>query len=281
MPPPAWMRSACSAASVVFPMPGSPDSTTTRGSPASAAVHAPSRAMVPTRPTTGWAAARCAHPGLAAPASSTGPRRRPRRVGAGRRARRPRWSRRPARARGQCVGDHDRGRRRDDDAGLVDRGGAAARARRARGPDPSDVRRRARPRRSPARRGVRAAGSRSPAGRPRPGSNPPLVGATLFPSFTFFRFTILSRCRGATGRAGLGLRPRRLGADPVELHVEDRVRPVVEDDRRRRRVPRGLRPQRLERVQRAAVGLQAITWRSGRRPRPRWRPAGPGRSPRR
>ena len=62
----------------------------------------------------------------------------------------------------------------------------------------------------------------------------------------------------------LGLGPRRLGADPVELHVEHRVRPVVVDDRHDVEPLAGLRPQRLEGVRarcRRPAGL--TTWRSG------------------
>ena len=56
-----------------------------------------------------------------------------------------------------------------------------------------------------------------------------------------------SRMRAAAARAR---------ADPAELDVEDRVRPVVEEDRRDVEPFARLRPQRLQRVHRAAVGLQ-------------------------
>ena len=46
------------------------------------------------------------------------------------------------------------------------------------------------------------------------------------------------------------------GTDPAELDVEDRVRPVVEDDRRHVEAFTRLRPERLQRVHRAAVGLE-------------------------
>ena len=45
-------------------------------------------------------------------------------------------------------------------------------------------------------------------------------------------------------------------ADPVQLHAEDGVRPVAEDDRRDVELLPGVRPQRRDRVHGAAVGLQ-------------------------
>ena len=73
MPPVAWTRSACSAASVVLPMPGSPDSTTEAVVAARAPRSTPPRGGRSARPARrpGWAAARCAHPRFAAPASSS------------------------------------------------------------------------------------------------------------------------------------------------------------------------------------------------------------------
>ena len=54
----------------------------------------------------------------------------------------------------------------------------------------------------------------------------------------------------------LGLRAAAAGAGAGQLDVQDGVRPVVHDHRRHvERLP-GLRPQRLDRVHRRAVGLQ-------------------------
>src|SRR5690606_758346 len=50
-----------------------------------------------------------------------------------------------------------------------------------------------------------------------------------------------------------GVRPRRLGADPIELHVQDGVGAVVEDDRHHVEALARLGPQRLQGEHGAAV----------------------------
>ena len=70
----------------------------------------------------------------------------------------------------------------------------------------------------------------------------------------------------------------RLGADSVELHVEDRVRAVVVEHGRDVESLARLGPQRLDRVERTAVGLERDRHGDRARRRPlRSRPADPDR----